>query len=88
MQQACTYRLGWDKRLPPLTAGGTKRFCPIEVLHVLSKIALKFGSLPKQVSVLTQNSLRAYTVSSFVSNTRMKVLGCSSIVEVHALAGR
>jgi hypothetical protein len=75
-------------RLPPLTAGGTKRFCPIEVLHVLSKIALKFGSLPKQVSVLTQNSLRAYTVSSFVSNTRMKVLGCSSIVEVHALAAR
>jgi len=30
-------------RLPPLTAGGTKRFCPIEVLHVLTKIALKLA---------------------------------------------
>src|SRR5262249_26386861 len=41
-------------RLPPLTADGTKCFCPIEGLHVLSKIALKFGNLPKPVSVLMQ----------------------------------
>ena len=57
-------------RLPPLTAGRTKRFCPIEVLHVLLKIALKFA----EASFCSDaNSLRAYAVSSFVSNTRMKV---------------
>src|SRR5262249_38157081 len=30
-------------RLPPPTVGGTKRVCPIEVLHVLLKIALKLA---------------------------------------------